>query len=118
MGIAVNEALMKLRKRRRDKFVPLQDASHFWSPRLSPEVQATRAEMRALLIKQILRLSPLRRNEILRFSMGEKEKYTESSEINKIPLQSLNSASNLSYLFKRRIPQHCATRQCVVPLAA
>jgi len=43
VGIAVNEALMKLRKRRRDKFVPLQAASNFWSPRLSPEVQATRA---------------------------------------------------------------------------
>src|SRR5690349_9716441 len=26
--IAINEALMKLRRRRRDKFVPLQNASH------------------------------------------------------------------------------------------
>jgi RNA polymerase sigma-70 factor (ECF subfamily) len=70
--VAINEALMKLRKRQRDKFVPLQDAGHLWSPRPSPETQATRAEMRALLIKQILTLSPRRRNEILRFTMGEK----------------------------------------------
>jgi RNA polymerase sigma-70 factor (ECF subfamily) len=70
--VAINEALMKLRKRQRDKFVSLQDASHLWSPRPSPEIQATRAEVRALLTKEILRLSPGRRNEILRFTMGEK----------------------------------------------
>ena len=70
--VAINEALMKLRKRRRDKFVPLQDASHLWSPRPSPEIQATRAEVRAVLIKELLRLSPVRRNETLRFTMGEK----------------------------------------------
>jgi RNA polymerase sigma-70 factor, ECF subfamily len=70
--VAVNEALMKLRKRQRDKFVPLEDAGHLWSPRSSPEIQAARAEMRALLIKKILRLSPDRRNEILRFVIGEK----------------------------------------------
>jgi RNA polymerase sigma-70 factor (ECF subfamily) len=70
--VAINEALMKLRERQRDKFVPLQDTSHFWSPRPSPEIQATQAELRALLIKEILRLSPVRRNEILRFTMGEK----------------------------------------------
>lgn len=70
--VAVNQALMKLRKRQRDKSVPLEDAGHLWSPRPSPEIQATRAEMRALLIKEVLRLSPVRRNEILRFVMGEK----------------------------------------------
>lgn len=69
--VAVNEALMKLRKRQREKFVPLEEAGHFWSPRPSPETQATRAELRALLIKEILRLSPGRRNEILRFAVGE-----------------------------------------------
>ena len=70
--VAINEALMKLRRRKRDTFVPLEDASHFWSPRPSPEVQAARAETRAVLVKEILRLSPARRNEILRFTMGEK----------------------------------------------
>jgi RNA polymerase sigma-70 factor (ECF subfamily) len=112
VGIAVNEALMKLRKRRRDKFVPLQDASHFWSPRLSPEVQATRAEMRALLIRQILRLSPVRRNEILRFSMGEKRNsITQKSTRFRAKSQ---LRQRLSYLFNRSIPQHRATRQCVL----
>jgi RNA polymerase sigma-70 factor (ECF subfamily) len=78
--VAINEALMKLRKRQRDKFVPLQDASHFWSPRPSPEIQATRAEVRALLIKEILRLSPVRRNEILLFTTGKKRiKSTQKS---------------------------------------
>lgn len=70
--VAINEALMKLRKRQRDKFVPLEDATHFWSPRQSPEAQAARAEMQAVLVKEILRLSPVRRNEILRFTMGER----------------------------------------------
>ncbi len=112
VGIAVNEALMKLRKRRRDKLVPLQDASHFWSPRPSPEVQATRAEMRALLIKQILRLSPLRRNEILRFTMGEKRNsITQKSTRFRAKSQ---LRERLSYLFKRRIPRHRATPQCVL----
>ena len=78
--VAINEALMKLRKRQRDKFVPLQDASHFWSPRPSPEIQATRAEVRALLIKEILRVSPVRRNEILLFTTGKKRsKSTQKS---------------------------------------
>jgi RNA polymerase sigma-70 factor (ECF subfamily) len=78
--VAINEALMKLRKRQRDKFVPLQDASHFWSLRPSPEIQATRAEVRALLIKEILRLSPVRRNEILLFTTGEnRSKSTQKS---------------------------------------
>jgi RNA polymerase sigma-70 factor, ECF subfamily len=111
VGIAVNEALMKLRKRRRDKFVPLQAASNFWSPRLSPEVQATRAEIRALLIKQILRLSPVRRNEILRFTMGEKRNsITQKSTRFRAKSQ---LREQLSYLFKRKIPRHCSTRQCV-----
>jgi RNA polymerase sigma-70 factor, ECF subfamily len=80
MRVTINEALMKLRKHHRDKFAPLQDASHFWSRRPSPEIQATRAELRALLIKKILRLSPGRRNEILRFAMGEKRnKNTQKS---------------------------------------
>jgi RNA polymerase sigma-70 factor, ECF subfamily len=70
--VAINEALMTLRKRKRDKFVPLQDASHLWNPRPSPEIQAIRAEMRGVLIKEILRISSGRRNEILRFTMGEK----------------------------------------------
>jgi RNA polymerase sigma-70 factor (ECF subfamily) len=111
VGIAVNEALMKLRKRRRDKFVPLQEASHFWSPGLSPEVQATRAEMRALLIKEILRLSPLRRNEILRFTMGEKRN-TSTQKSARFRAQS-QLREQLSYLFKSGIPRHCGTRQCV-----
>lgn len=109
--IAVNEALMKLRKRRRAKLVPLQDASHFWSPRLSPEARATRAEMRALLIKQILRLSPARRNEILRFTMGEKRN-TKSQKSTRLRAKA-QLRDQLSHLFKRRIPDHCATRQCV-----
>jgi RNA polymerase sigma factor (sigma-70 family) len=70
--VTVNEALMQFRKRQRNKSVPLEGASHFWSPRPSPEMQAARAEGRALLIKEILRLSPVRRNEILQFTMGEK----------------------------------------------
>jgi RNA polymerase sigma-70 factor (ECF subfamily) len=70
--IALNEALMKLRKRQREKFVPLEDAGHFWSRIPSPEIQATREEVRALLITEILRLSAGRRGEILRFAMGEK----------------------------------------------
>jgi RNA polymerase sigma-70 factor, ECF subfamily len=70
--VAINEALMKLRKRQRDKFVPLEDADHLCSPRPSPEIQATRAEMRALLIREILTLAADRRNEILRFIIGEK----------------------------------------------
>src|SRR5258706_14909958 len=61
--VAINEALMKLRKRQRCKFVPLNDASPLWSPRPSLEIQATQAEVRALLIKEILTLLPQRRNE-------------------------------------------------------
>jgi RNA polymerase sigma-70 factor (ECF subfamily) len=111
VGIAINEALMKLRKRRQDKFVPLQDASHFLSPTPSPEVQATQAEVRALLIKEILRLSPVRRNEILRFTMGEKRN-TSTQKSTRFRAKS-QLREQLSYLFKRRIPRHCATRLCV-----
>ncbi len=96
--IAVNEALMKLRKRQRDKFVPLEDASHFWSPRPSPEIQVIRAELRALLINEILRLSPGRRNEILRFTMGEKRNTsTQKSTRFRIKYQ---LRKQLSYLLK------------------
>jgi RNA polymerase sigma-70 factor (ECF subfamily) len=78
--VTINEALMKLRKRRREKFAPLQNASHFWSPRPSPEIQASRAEVRTALIKEILRLSPGRRNEILLFTTGQKRsKSTQKS---------------------------------------
>jgi RNA polymerase sigma-70 factor, ECF subfamily len=78
--VTINEALMKLRKRQRDKFDPLQNSCDFCSRRPSPEIQATRAELRALLIKKILRLSPGRRNEILRFAMGERRnKSTQKS---------------------------------------
>ncbi|HXN52064.1 MAG TPA: sigma-70 family RNA polymerase sigma factor [Candidatus Acidoferrum sp.] len=110
--VAVNEALMKLRKGRRYKFVPLQDASHFWSPRPSPEVQATRAEVRALLTKEILSLSPVRRNEILRFTMGEKRN-TSTQKSTRFRAQH-QLREQLSYLLKRRIPRHSGTRLGVV----
>ncbi len=110
--VAINEALMKLRKRRRDKFAPLQDASHFCSPRPSPEVRATRAEVRALLIKEILRLSPVRRNEVLRFTMGEKRN-TSTQKSTRFRAHA-QLRQQLSYLFKSRTPRHRATRLCVL----
>ena len=100
--VAINEALMKLRKRQRYKFVPLHDASQLWSPRPSPEIQATQAEVRALLIKEILRLSPERRNEILRFTMGEKRN-TSTQKSTRFRAQH-QLRERLSYLLKRRIP--------------
>src|SRR5229473_3448045 len=105
--VAINEALMKLRKRQRDKFVSLQDASHLWGPRPSPEIQATRAEVRALLTKEILRLSPGRRNEILRFTMGEKRN-TSTQKSTRFRAQH-QLREQLSYLLKRRIPRHSGT---------
>ncbi len=112
MRVAINEALMKLRKRRRDKFAPLQDASHFCSPRPSPEARATRAEVRALLIKKILRLSPVRRNEILRFTMGEKRN-TSTQKATRFRANA-QLRQQLSYLLKSRTPRHGATRPCVL----
>ena len=112
LRVAINEALMKLRKRRRDKFVPLQNASHFCSPTPSPEVRATRAEVRALLIKEILRLSPVRRNEVLRFTMGEKRN-TSTQKATRFRANA-QLRQQLSYLLKSRAPRHGATRPCVL----
>jgi len=70
--VAINEALMKLRNAQRDKFVPLHDASQLWSPRPSQNPGDPGGSASAP-IKEILRLSPQRRNEILRFTMGERE---------------------------------------------
>jgi RNA polymerase sigma-70 factor (ECF subfamily) len=109
--VAVNEALMKLRKGRRYKFVSLQDANDFWSPNPSPEVQATRAEVRTLLRKEILRLSSVRRNEILRFTMGEKRN-TSTQKSTRFRAQH-QLRERLSYLLKRRIPRNSGNRLCV-----
>ena len=71
--VNINEALIQLWKRQRDKFAPLQDASHFLGA--AGRRQKSRRLGRngePLLIKKILRLSPGRRNEILRFTMEEK----------------------------------------------
>src|SRR5258708_40091714 len=89
---------MKLRKRQRDKFVPLEDASHFWSPRPAPEIQVIRAELRALLINEILRLSPGRRNEILRFTMGQQRNTSTQNPTRFRIKQQLRK--QLPYLFK------------------
>jgi RNA polymerase sigma-70 factor, ECF subfamily len=99
--VAINEALMKLRRRQRDTFVPLEDACDFWSPRPSPEVQAARAEMRAVLVKEILRLSPARRNEILRFTMGEKRN-TSTQKARRFRAKR-QLRQQLSFLLKRTI---------------
>ena len=106
--VAINEALMKLRKRRRNTFVPLEDASHFWSPRPSPEIQATRAEVRAVLIKELLRLSPVRRNEILRFTMGEKRNTNTQKATRFRAKRQLRE--QLSFLLKSEPPRHGVIR--------
>src|SRR5215471_1667117 len=82
--LAVNEALMKLRKRQRGKFVPLENVSHFRSPRPSPEIQATRAEVRAALItgnSQVI-AGAMERNSPVHD--GRKEKY-QRAKIRRIP---------------------------------
>lgn len=72
LRICLNQALEYLRRNKRyNDFIPIEDVElHAHQP--SPEARVIAIQRKEILIKEILRLTPLRRAAILRMAVGER----------------------------------------------